>query len=416
VPDRWPPVLTICGTGNAAHALAVVASQNFDGAIDWLAGSEEKADLVRRGVSTHGLHSTGVIEASAHRVRTISADPAEVIPNADLVLILVPAFAHASVLHRIRPYVNDTAAIGCLPTRGGFEFEAAQLAPADVTTPRLVFGLQTLPWSTRVVTPGEVANIGAVKAEVVLATLPASEGAEMAARLSQMLGTRVVATEGFLNLTLGNPGQFIHTGLMYGNFHSWQGGEYEAAGIPMLYAHATEEMGEIVKGLSDDAIAVAREIEAQSGGALKLQEVMPVHEWLKASYAHVTEDVSTIAACFRTGPIQARKAPMKEVRPGSFLPDFGYRYLSEDVPYGLVITRAFAEVAKVPTPTIDEVISWAQAAMQKEYLVDGRVAGRDAQDLPIPQHFGLSHLRDLIEWYREGASMAFGSPRQPRPS
>ena len=389
--------------------MAVVASQNVDGAIDWLAGSEEKADLLRRGVSTAGLRSQGVIKADAHRLRTISADPADVIPNADMVLLLVPAFAHAAVLHRIRPYVSDTATIGCLPTRGGFEFEAAQLAPADGATRRQVFGLQTLPWSTRVLTPGEVVNIGAVKAEVVLAALPAGKGAEIAARLSRIIGTRVVATDGFLNLTLGNPGQFIHTGLMYGHFRSWHGEEYDAVSIPMLYAHATEEIGEIVEQLSGEALAVAREIEVRSAGALKLRQVMPVHEWLKSSYAHATGDMSTVAACFRTGPIQARKAPMIEVHPGRFVPNFGYRYLSEDVPYGLVITRAFAEIAEVPTPTIDEVVSWAQSAMQKVYLVDGRVAGPDARDLPIPQHFGVSRLRDLIEWYREGGSKPLDS-------
>src|SRR5262245_56438032 len=89
--------LTICGGGNGGHALAVVASQNFDGDIDWLVGSDEKAELLRRGLSADGLHSTGVIRSTAHRLRTISADPAQVIPNADIVMIVVPAFVHAMV-------------------------------------------------------------------------------------------------------------------------------------------------------------------------------------------------------------------------------------------------------------------------------------------------------------------------------
>jgi len=52
------PVLAICGGGNAGHALAVVASQTFDGDIDWLVGSEERAELLRRGASVDGLQST----------------------------------------------------------------------------------------------------------------------------------------------------------------------------------------------------------------------------------------------------------------------------------------------------------------------------------------------------------------------
>jgi hypothetical protein len=390
--------LTICGGGNAGHALAVVLSQHFDGDIDWLVGSEEKAELLRRGTSAAGLHSTGVIEASADRLRTISADPAQVIPHADMALIVVPAFAHATVLRRIQPYVTDATTIGCLPTRGGFEFEAAQLIPGGGGV-RKIFGLQTLPWSTRVVTPGEVVNIGAVKAEVVLAALPLGETRDTAARLSGLLGTQIRPSEGFLNLTLGNPGQFIHTGLMYGHFHSWRGQEYEEDEIPMLYAGATDEMGAVVEGLSDDAIAVARAIEAQSGGALNLESVIPVHEWLRSSYSHVTGDMSTVATCFRTGPIQARQAPMIEARPGKFVPNFGYRYLSEDVPFGLVITRALAEIANVETPMIDEVVSWAQTAMKTVYLVEGKLRGPDAMDLPIPQRHRVFELQDLIEWY-----------------
>ena len=68
---------------------------------------------------------------------------------------------------------------------------------------------------------------------------------------------------------------------------------------------------------------------------------------------------------------------MIEVTPGQFIPNFQYRYLTEDVPYGLVVTRALGELINVKTPTIDEVISWAQHVMDKVYLIDGRLCGTD---------------------------------------
>jgi NAD/NADP octopine/nopaline dehydrogenase, alpha-helical domain/NAD-dependent glycerol-3-phosphate dehydrogenase N-terminus len=407
------PVLVICGSGNAGHALAVVTSQNFDGVVDWLVGSEEKAELLRRSALANGLQSTGVIKARADKLRTISSDPAQVIPDADLVMIVVPAFAHASVLSRIGPHVSEKTAIGCLPTRGGFEFEASQLV-SEVSVRRggRIFGLQTLPWSTRVVSPGEVVHFGAVKAKVVMAALPAAEGQELSGQLSKILGTQIVAAGGFLNLTLGNPGQFVHPGLMYGHFRFWEGEEYNDDSIPMFYADVTDNIGRIVEQLSYEATAVARAIEAQSRGVLDLSGVVPVHEWLQSSYSHVTADSTSVATCFRTGPIQARKAPMIEVGPGRFVPDFAYRYLSEDVPFGLVITRAIAELANVATPAIDEVISWAQSKMEKRYLTRGKLEGPDAKDLPIPQNYGVSTLADLIGWYNDDATM---SPRTSQP-
>ena len=414
--SRWESV-TICGGGNGAHALAVVASQNFDGAIDWLVSADEKAELLRQGLASGGLRSTGVITASADRVRTISADPAEVIPNADVVIIVVPAFAHAAVLRRIKPYVSERTAIGCMPTRGGFEFEAAQLAaPRESVRPTL-FGLQTLPWLTRVTTVGRGVHILADKPEVVLAALPASQAPTIAARISEILGTRVVETGSFLGLTIGNPGQIIHPGLMYSHFHSWRGEEYEDDSVPRVYADVTDEMGALVERLSDDAIATARALEAQSRGALELQAVVrPIHEWLRTVYGQVIEDTSSVATCFRTGPIQALRAPMVEIRPGKFVPDFQYRFLSEDVPFGLVVTRALAEIAAVETPTIDKVIVWAQSVLQKAYLVGDGLRGPDAEDLPIPQNYGVSTVSDLINWYTKGdtsISPAFADSPSP---
>ena len=165
-----PRVLTICGGGNAGHALAVVISKRVTAHIEWLVSSPERADLLRRGLSRGGLRSTGVITGEADRLRTISADPAEVIPNADMVLLAVPAFCHAEVLRRIGSHLGDATPVGCLPTRGGFEFEAARHLPRRGRRRRAIFGLQTLPWSTRVVKPGEVVNIGAAKEEATLAS------------------------------------------------------------------------------------------------------------------------------------------------------------------------------------------------------------------------------------------------------
>jgi hypothetical protein len=383
--------------------MAVVASNGADIDIDWLAGSNETTRLLRRGVSNRGLRSTGAVTARAGRIRTISADPAEVIPGADMVLMLVPAFAHGAILRRIAPYLSEATVLGCVPTRGGFEFDAARVGVGRARPHPTIFGLQTLPWSTRVSTVGELVHIGAVKQEASLAALPSSEAASIARKLARILGIRIVPTRSFLGMTLGNPGQFIHPGLMYGHFRSWSGEEYDEDSIPMLYAAATDEMGELVERLSREAVAVADVIDRWTGGALNLRDaVLPAHVWLRRAYWHATSDTSRAGACFRTGPIRARKAPMVESRPGKFRPNFEYRYLSEDVPFGLVPTRALAEIANVETPAIDEVITWAQSVLQRTYLTGGRLRGADVRQLPIPQNYGVLTLSDLIAWESDG--------------
>lgn len=392
--------LAICGGGNAGHALSVVASQTFDGDVKWLVGSNDKADLLHSSACNGGLVSSGVINGRAGRLRLVSSDPAEVVSDADIVVIAVPAYAHKIVLAQVAPFLKDEVIVGCAPSRSGFEFEAcsliSDLAPAGRRT---IFGLQTLPWSTRVVTPGSEVNFGAVKANVLMASLPAEAAPSLGELLSRLFDITITPTAGFLNLTLGNPGQHIHPGLMHGHFGSWNGETFAPEAVPMFYADASETVSASVVGLSDDTLAVARALEAASDGRLDLSGVPSVLEWLRMSYPAQTADTSTVSSCFTTGPLLHRKAPTKPADDGLLQPEFDYRYLTEDVPYGLVVTRAIAELASVPTPTIDRVIDWTERMIGVEYLTDGKVGGPDAVSLPLPQNYGVATLDELLEWY-----------------
>ncbi|HZZ00013.1 MAG TPA: NAD/NADP octopine/nopaline dehydrogenase family protein [Candidatus Baltobacteraceae bacterium] len=399
-PDASKPILAICGAGNAGHALAVVTSQRFDGDVYWLTGSEEKADALSSSVfSGEGLQSAGVISGRADRIALISADPEKIIPKADIVLIAVPAFAHAIVLEQIAPHLSPHAILGVLPSRSGFEFEVTAILGDKAKGRGTIFGLQTLPWSTRVQEVGKRVHFGALKAKVLLATMPSSHAPRIARLLTRLLGTEFVATPNFLNMTLGNPGQIIHPGLMYGFFGAWSGETYGDAQIPHFYADATDRIGEFVEELSNDILRVARRIEVLSRDTLDLSGVLSVHDWLRISYPTQTQDVQSVATCFRTGPLQHRKAPMLEREPGEFVPDFRYRYLGEDVPYGLAVTRAFAEIAGVQTPAVDAVLNWAQAKLGTRYLIDGEMRGEGTQSLPLPQNHGVDSIDAVVDWY-----------------
>lgn len=398
---RFDPVLAICGGGNAGHALAVVTSQRFNGEVRWLVGSDAKARILREGASgAEGLQSTGAIVSRANRIGVISSDPEQVIAGADVVIVAVPAFAHGIVLRRIAPHLKASALIGALPTRGGFDFEATSLLGGIAPRGRrILFGLQTLPWSSRVREPGRTVHIGAVKESVLMSTLPSNRAPAVAEVLTEILGTRIAPTKSFLSMTLGNPGQIIHPGLMYGLFHTWRGERCAQDAIPYFYRDTSDEAGRFVERLSADACAVAGKLQTITGDALDLEGVRSIHDWLRRSYSAVTSDTGSVASCFRTGPLQARLAPMVQASPGEFVPDFAYRYLSEDVPYGLAVTKAIAQIAGTRTPAIDTVLRWAQKHLGTTFLRDGALDMESLADLPLPQNYGIESVADLAAWY-----------------
>lgn len=87
---------------------------------------------------------------------------------------------------------------------------------------------------------------------------------------------------------------------------------------------------------------------------------------------------------------------MKKAGQGKWVPDFGYRYLTEDVPFGLVVTKGLAELAGVPTPETDRVLAWCQEKLGKEFIVGSELKGKDLALSRAPQAYGYKSLDDLV--------------------
>lgn len=220
-----------------------------------------------------------------------------------------------------------------------------------------------------------------------VAPFPNKFGTPVRPLLERMLGLPIGAAANMLALTLANTGQLIHPGIMYGLFAGWDGTPFGADGVPLFYHSLSEEGAQTLAGLSDDVQAIRTRLEP----AMDLSAVRPLKAWLLRSYGDAIADPSSLRRAFVTNRAYAGlKAPVREVSPGQFVPDFGARYLAEDVPFGLAVSRAIASLTSVETPTMDEVIAWAGAQLGKDYL------SRDMAEARIPQKYGLRSLEALI--------------------
>merc|ERR1712050_778911 len=88
--------------------------------------------------------------------------------------------------------------------------------------------------------------------------------------------------------------------------------------------------------------------------------------------------------------------PMKKNRDGKFIPNYGYRYMTEDLPMGLIPLRAIAAMAGVETPTTDKVLLWCQSCCDKEYLVDGELKGKDIGETRAPVNFDITTIDQML--------------------
>ena len=128
-----------------------------------------------------------------------------------------------------------------------------------------------------------------------------------------------------------------------------------------------------------------------------LLQVVHIHQWHVRRYPHDISNKSTLYTAIQTNAAyQGLKHPVETTEDGKFVPDFTYRYMAEDVPYGLVVIRGIAAIARVKTPNIDKVLSWCQEKMGKEYLVNSMLQGKDVWLSRAPQRYGFTTLESIL--------------------
>jgi hypothetical protein len=407
--------IIVCGGGNGAQTPVPIAACNMGCAVDIYAPFGDEAERLCAGVARHGgleataHHSESAVQSKA-KPRRISADPKAVIPGSGIVVLVQPAFAHESTLRQIAPFLGEGAWVGAMPARGGFDYCAVQVLKEHGREDVRLLGLQTLPWACRILDYGQTVHVLGVKKMVDVASRPAAQIGKIASLLGHMLGLPIGRTGNLLALTLANTGQLIHPGITYALFATYDGTPLGVEGAPLFYQGLSQEGARTLAELSDDLQAIRTRLEPK----VDLAAVRPLFDWLLQSYGDAIADPSTLYSAFVTNRAYAGlKAPVREVAAdqvrradvahraggvrvaGQFVPDFKGRYLAEDVPFGLAVSRTIANMADVQTPMMDRVIAWAGTRLGKDYL------GSDADEARIPQAHGLHSLDQLLAFATE---------------
>jgi len=389
--------ITICGGGNAAHAMIPITRNHFSGKLNiFLPYGNESTHFQKLIDEKRFLTATIRDKKIYGRPDKVSKFAKDACKEADLILMPLPAFAHEPTLLQIAPFLKEEAIIGAIPARSGFEYAALKILKDNKKEKVKIFGMQTLPWACRIKEYASKVDILGKKRSVGMAAFPHKITSELAPFLSRILDLKIEPLPNMLTLTLANVGQIIHPGIMYGLFKGKEGLKYRKEKIPLFYQGVTKEISETLRMMSDEILVLTKEIK-NIDKSVNLNHVLGLKDWLIYSYKESIADKSTLQNCFVTNSAyKGLCAPMKKVNDDYFLPDFQARYLTEDVPYGLIVTKAIAQLAKVDMPVIDEVILTISQWIGKEYIRGGYLEGKDIKDTRIPQNYGINNLEEII--------------------
>lgn len=333
--------VAVLGAGNGAHAVAGhLGLKGFPVRLYNKFEAEIEAMQERGGVTLEGMvEGFGPIELA-------TTDPAPVVSWADVVMVVVPAFVHRFMAQVCAPHLHDGQIIVLNPGRTGGALEFAHtLRQESVAVQILIAEAQTLIYACRISGPARVRIMG-IKRHVPVATLPATEMPRVIETVKRLYPQFVPAAS-VLETSLDNIGAVFHPSTMLLNANRIEAGEefdFYKGMTPMVVGFL-----EVING---ERMAVAQAYGVRAVSA---------EDWLARAYEGIRGN-TLYERIQSNDAYRGIKAPKT----------LHMRYLTEDVPCGLVPIVSLAETAGVETPTSRGVVDVACGLLKQDFWAEGR--------------------------------------------
>lgn len=284
-------------------------------------------------------------------LQVVSSSIAEVIDGAQLIMVVVPASAHADIARLCAPCVQDGQMIVLNPGRTGGALEFRRLlSQSGCAAQVIVAEAATLLFASRATGPAE-ARIFRRKNTVPLAALPAYRTAEVLDVLEEIY-PQFVAAPNVLHTSLNNMGAVFHPVLTLLNA-GWI--ERTQGDFQFYVDGVTRNTARMLEVVDRERVTVAAALGIRAQTAL---------EWLATAYSATGEDL--YEAIHDNPGYRGISAP-RSLR---------HRYIFEDVPYSLVPIVELGKRFGVNVWAIESMIQVACVVHGVDYHHSGRTLER----------------------------------------
>ena len=350
-------MVAVLGGGNAGHAVAANLS---------LAGFKVNffelprfVDSFEKVLRTKEIRIEGVSIDGTAKLNLATIDIQQAIKDAEVIFVITPAFGHKVMAEVCAPFVQDGQIIVLMPGSGG-SLEFANIFRQKKVKREITFAEScTLPYGARLKGPG---HVSVLINTVILPTgvFPSKRAGDVISKLKQFYPT-IIPTKDVLEAAINNPNPIVHpvATLLSATRIEHSKGEF------YLYS----------EGMTP---SVARTFESLNAERLSICKALgyKLYHWDNLEFKNYnlgeTEEecryrilnTSMDAAFGKDGIYAGIKMKGPE-----HLKD---RYVTEDVPYGMVLISTLGDLIGVATPTHDAVIQLASVINRTNYWKTGR--------------------------------------------
>jgi len=354
--------IAVIGAGCGGHAIA-----------GFLASKGNKVNLFNRSpervlplIEQRTIELQGEIQAKG-KLNHITTDISETIAGTKLIMVVTTATGHCDVARLLALHLIDGQTIVLNPGRtfGSLEFMNTLLdegLDADIN----VAEANTLIYATRIIKPG-LSDIKGIKTSVSVSVFPYHRTSFVVSLLNENF-PQFYAVDNFLTTSLGNIGAVFHPTIALLNKEKIKKQE----SFDFYREGATRKAVDFMEQVDNERRSIARKFGV---------EVQSLREWLCERY--VLQEDNLYDALHNNPYYEGLPAPTT----------LNMRYLTEDIPTGLVPFSELGKAVSVETKSIDMLINIAS----KELKVDFREKGRNLYSLGLNPTKIFEDLRRVSE-------------------
>ena len=317
-------------------------------------------------IKMHGIELEGEVTGFG-KIELASDNLGDIIKDADVIMVCVPAFAHAAIAERSAPHLKDGQIVLLNPGRtcGALEFINI-LRERGNDSEVIIAEAQTFIYASRGMGPAS-AKIFRIKQAIPVAAIPARKTDEALDKINEAFPEFISATS-VIETSFNNIGAVFHPAITILNASRI---ESTMGNFQFYIEGVTPSVAKILEEVDRERVEVAN--------TLRCKNVYTALEWMTMAY-NVVED--TLFDGIHSNPgyygIMAPKTT-------------NVRYITEDVPFSIVPISEFGRVFGVNTKITDSLINLSNIIFKKDF----RSIGRNLTRMRL-ENLSLDEIRDVF--------------------
>lgn len=384
--------LVVCGGGNSSHILIPFLKNSIFDVYVYTSRPSQWS----KTIALEWQDATGkVLDTCKGEIVAASNSAKDLFPDADYVVFCMPVHQYRVALHEIAPYLNKSKEVFLctLYSQGGWNWMVDEIKHEHGLDNIVTFAFGLIPWICRIKDYGHIGVVYGVQKNANFAcAYPKQYFAQISKELiepicnNNIVHERVEQSDKFISLSLSADNQIIHTSRCLG-LYKVHGKEWKTKeDVPWFYKDWDDMSADILRDVDLEYTKIRNAIKSRYPES----NFSYMRDYMELERFGYNSEITDIKASFSDfGTLDAIATPVVQNEKGTWEIDKNHRFFLDDIYYGNCIAKWMAEQLNIVTPTIDEILRWAQDVRGESIIDDDNHLILNSPNLTIPLKTGI---------------------------